>query len=841
MTVQEIKNGIWYIGAEEAGLRVFRRRAFSDGGLSFGAYLLDTGDGFALLGSVPERYAASLMDEAAALAGEAGLRRYILFGTDTDAACLRAASARFSGLTVLAGTAALFSLNALGIRPAQTVEIRADRILTLGQRTLAFHVLADRVQTASLYVLDRAAHTLFTADAFGSFGTYGAVRVSELADAAPWERGARQYFADTDGERRADVLRRAAELIQENSVDTVCPALGPVIDGEAITRLFALLPQPAGKNAAPVAAIIHTGSAALRPMANAVMDGLHEQGVAALDIDLSAISRDEALDRLSGADAYLFGTDDCDGNAAKAVWDIVTSLEHRGVSGKRAAVFYTQNAGKTVPDALRTYLAALGMKLDMPDFFVVGTPTEKDLKNAADYGFGIACCVLNIPNPRKPKLLKCLVCGEIFDASLGACPVCGVGIEQCAPVDEEEITYRNDSERRYFILGGSVAGVSAAEAIRLRDATGEITILSAEKHLPIHRPMLTKGIIDEVVKAPKTIYIHPAEWYAERSIDLRLGVTATAIRPDSKTVETADGTIYNYDKLILAVGAECFVPPFKGHELDGVLTLRHLADAEQFVAAMSSARRAVVIGGGVLGLEAAGELMKSAVPVTVLEAAPQIMGRQIDAVSAAFLRERMQKAGIDCHEGVSIAAIEGDEVGQVTGVALADGRFFPADIVVVSCGMKANTALAADAGIESARAVQVDMFMRTSAPDIYACGDCCEYEGVNFQLVPEATEQGRVAGAHAAGDQSVHYANGILGMHIDGVGAAMYAIGDTGKDAALRYQTVQSSDEVSKRRECLWFAQGTLRGAVVINADEKIQTLTRAVQEKAAHEDLFGS
>ena len=839
MIVNKLQTGLWYIGAPEENLRVFQNVSFADAGMMYGAYLMDAGDCCVLLGALPARYADALAVEAAELAGDKPVRYAVFFGTQDDIACAKAITERFPGISLIAGKATLFALDGLGELPKNTIEIRTDRTLVLGEKTLEFHIIADRVETPSLYVLDRASGTLFTADAFGSFGTFNAVRVSELDDTALWLRGVRQYFADIRGKKRKGAMEKALALVLDNGVRMICPACGPVIDNR-LNGLFAIYQEQEKEHEdKPTVAIIHTGSASVGLMAEHIANGISEHAVTILDLDLSAMSRDDVLAALPRADAYLFGTDDCDGNAAKAVWDIVTSLDKGNVSGKQAAVFYTQNAGDHVPDALRAYLSSLGIKLDMADWFVSGKVTSTDLKNAANYGFGIGCSVLGIPNPRQPKLVKCLVCGEIFDASLGTCPVCGVGLDQCQPVDEEEITYRNDTNRRYLIIGGCSAGVAAAEAIRQRDTTGIIDIISTENHLPINRPMITKGIIDEVVAAPETIYIHPAEWYTERKIELHLGCTATKINPDAKAVETADGTAWPYDRLILAVGAECAMPPFKGRKLEGVITVRHLADAAKMVDIMKSCKSAVVIGGGVLGLEAAGELMKSAIPVTVLEATPQIMWKQIDSGSAAQLKELMKSAHIDCYEGVSVEAIEGDEEGHVTGVCLGDGRFFPADMVIVSCGMKANTALAAEAGVKADRAIEVDMFMRTNVPDIYACGDCCAYDGINYQLVQEANAQGRVAGAHAVGDDSVYYANRILGMHVEGVGATMYAIGDAGKNTELRYKTVQTQDEVANRKETYWFANGVLQGAVVINADEKIRLLTQSIEHKARHAELF--
>lgn len=837
MNVDELQTGSWRISMRDENLRAFRNVSFTDSGMTYAAYLLDAGTEHVLIGSFPKRYMAELLNEAEELAGDKRITCAVFFGTADDGECARIFCARFPEARVIAGTALLFRLKELGASPEHTVEIRTDRTLKLGRRELSFRILADSVETPCLYVLDKAGGMLFTADAFGSFGSFSDTRVSELEDSARWLREARRYYADIRGHKRGKSMGRAVSLVRENNIHTICPSCGPVIDS-LTGELLAIYGEAAKADAGtPTVAIVHSGGASVSLMAAKIAEGIKEHPVTVREFDLSAKNRDDVLAALLQTDAFLFGTGDCDGNAAKSVWDIATSLRRSDVSGKRAAVFYTHSSGDRVPDALRAYLNALDMKLDMPDWYVSGNVAEKDLKNAVDYGFGIGCSVLGIPNPRKPRLVKCLVCGEIFDASLGACPVCGVGLDQCQPVDEEEIAYRRDTDFRYLIIGGCSAGIAAAEAIRQRDGTGTIDILSAEDHLPINRPMLTKGIIDQVAANPESIYIHPEEWYAQRDIRLHLGSAATGIDIAGKTVETADGMVYDYDKLILAAGAECFMPPFRGRELEGVITIRHLADAKKLVSMMKKSKSAVVIGGGVTGLEAAGELMKSAIPVTVLEATPQIMWKQLDAASSACLRRLMKKSHIDCYEGVSIEAIEGD--GHVTGVRLSDGRSFPADTVIVSCGMRARTGLAEGAGIKVNRAIEVDMFMQTSAKDVYACGDCCEYDGVNYQLVQEATAQGRVAGANAAGDSSVYYANRPLGMHVGGVGAQMYAIGDAGKSDSLKYKTVETHDEVSNRHEKYWFANGVLQGAVVINADDKIQLLTESVRHKARHADMF--
>ena len=434
-----------------------------------------------------------------------------------------------------------------------------------------------------------------------------------------------------------------------------------------------------------------------------------------------------------------------------------------------------------------------------------------------------------------PTLVLCLVCGEIFDASLGACPVCGVGLDQCVPVDADNTIFRRDTQTKYLILGGGVAAIAAAETIRLRGRTGSILIICAEKDLPLNRPMLTKnfGILED---NPDALFMHDRTWFEERNIQLRTGTEAVALCLGNREVSAAGGEVFHYDKLIYALGAECFVPPFPGHDKPGILTIRHFPDFLAVQERIQQARQAVVIGGGVLGLEAASELMRAGLSVTVLEAAPQIVGRQIDEASAAVLRRQMEKMGVACHENVSIAGIEGTE--QAEGVRLSDGRIFPADLIIVSCGNRGNISLAKAAGIEADRSILVNQRMETSARDIYACGDCAQLDGVNYQLWAEASAQGRVAGANAAGDIAF-YTNQLQGLALHGFGISLYAIGDPGKRQGIPYQIVETHDAVKNRHEKYWFFGGRLEGAVIINASEEVPDIRNAVITHRRYDEMF--
>ncbi|MCD7819583.1 MAG: FAD-dependent oxidoreductase [Lachnospiraceae bacterium] len=386
----------------------------------------------------------------------------------------------------------------------------------------------------------------------------------------------------------------------------------------------------------------------------------------------------------------------------------------------------------------------------------------------------------------------------------------------------------------YVILGSGTAGVCAAEEIRKRDRTGKIMLVSEENDLPIYRPMLTKNL-DIRDGMSEKIYIHSAKWYEEEKIDLRLGESVEAIDPKRHIVRTLKASI-SYDRLIIATGAECFIPPFDGSEKEGVITLRHLDDIKRLRERMKNAQKAVVIGGGVLGLEVANALLQRGIHVAVLEAAPQIIGRQADADSAKVLREKMTDLGVTCLEGVQIEEILGK--GRAEAVKLKTGEIFPADFVIVSCGNHANIEIARAAGVQTERAIVVNQFMETNLPDVYACGDCVQYDEINFQLWAEASEQGRIAGANAAGEKTA-YQPQLFGLNLKGFGTTLFAIGDPGRQNDRLYRIVEITDEVKDSRETYWFLEDFLQGAVLIGRPDKIKYVTKAVTEHERYKNCF--
>lgn len=833
MIVKQIKPGLWTICAVNENIRVFCGDAYTEHGMMYHSYLMETGEGFLLLGAPPARYVAQWMACVKEIVGNSGIRWLVLFGTPDDRSAANAVLGECPDAVMIGGENVLFQLKGFLDREPRLISIRGKRILKLGNQELVFRTLPGKTGTSNVYVL--SSDMMVTADAFGAYYACAGLLASTIEDEAEYLCGAAQYYSGIRGEERGQTVENAVSLVREHQVRMICPTVGPIVDAymEELLEIYGRKEHEEKKQ--PAIALLYTPGGYVEELMSCVAAGISDSGnIAAERIDLSTTNRELAIRKAAKADAVLFGTTDTEG-AAKPIWDIVTSLRHADCNGKIAAAVYSVQSRDYEPTSLRAYLTAMGLDLNTPDFIIQGKPDRQALENAYEYGYAVGCALQKIPNLRQPKYVKCLVCGEIFDASLGICPVCGVGLDQCVPVDEELVLFRKDTDNRYVILGGGIAALSAAEAIRSRDKTGTILMISAEPHLPINRPMLTKDL-KIVTTAPESLYVHEKRWYDEQSISLYLGCTVTELDPKKKTIKTADGETIPYDKLIYAMGAECFVPPIPGKGKQGVITIRHLSDIAKLEQLLPGAKNAVVIGGGVLGLEAASELMRAGIQVTILEAAPQILGRQVDEISSAFLRHAIVNMGTACYEGVNIAAIEG--VDGISGVRLTDDRLFPADFVVISCGNRANVQIAKNAGVAVERAIVVNSYMETSEPDIFACGDCAQFDGINYQLWQEASTQGKVAGANAAGDP-VAYTNQRMGMNFEGFGTTLFAIGDPGKQTDIQYRTVNIWDDVIGRRETYWFHGGSLQGAVLIRAPEKTAEISQKVASHARYEELF--
>jgi len=296
------------------------------------------------------------------------------------------------------------------------------------------------------------------------------------------------------------------------------------------------------------------------------------------------------------------------------------------------------------------------------------------------------------------------------------------------------------------IAGFGVAGATAAETARKQNPKAYITLFSKEKDLFYYRPRLPEVVGGDL--APEKALVHPAEWYDERRIELRLGESLAEINVKEKIIRGSVGSRQQYDKLLLAVGAESNRPPFPGDKLDGIHAVRSLNDAWSLALSAKGKRRAVLIGGGLLGLEMGYALTKQGLSVTVLERGGRVLPRQTTPASAELLRKKLADLGLHFELHSEADRFEGNR--KVETVVLKDGRDLPADIVLLSAGIKPNLSLATTLNLKADKAVVVDEYLETSQPDIYAAGDCVQFPGDAGGLWTTSRAQALVAGVNIA-------------------------------------------------------------------------------------------
>lgn len=378
---------------------------------------------------------------------------------------------------------------------------------------------------------------------------------------------------------------------------------------------------------------------------------------------------------------------------------------------------------------------------------------------------------------------------------------------------------------KIVMIGAGIAALEAAEAIRSRCPDAEIELFSREQELPYRRPALTRMISQTI--SDEQLFLHPATYYRARKIQLHLGTEAISINRQQKTILLNNGSNANYDKLLIAAGARCFIPPIQGTGLPQVITLREKTQLDVLHEYIKSGiKNIAVIGGGLLGLEIADNLSKLDTNVTVLEACPAILPRQLDAEGAAIMAKQISlNENVKTHYGVFISHIYGKE--KVEAIQTQSGQTIPCELVIICAGIKCNIENALNAGLEAGRAIIVNERMQTSDPDIYAAGDCTSFNNCTYGLWQPAKEQGAVAGANMAGDPQVFNHN-TYAARLSAFGTKLFSVGDIGQEDKP-YQKIYSKDDIKNTYKKLLFNNRVLVGGMLLGDVALASKLEKAV------------
>ncbi len=333
-----------------------------------------------------------------------------------------------------------------------------------------------------------------------------------------------------------------------------------------------------------------------------------------------------------------------------------------------------------------------------------------------------------------------------------------------------------------IIIGQGMAGTKLAEELSAR-ALGRysIVLIGDEPRRAYNRVLLSSLLAREVTA--EDIELKPRAWWARQGITNIFGKAVTGIDVRRRTVALQGGVALGYSKLVLATGSHAIKLPTPGMDLPGAITFRWMGDVERMLSDVPAGHPAVVIGGGLLGLEAAYGLAKAGVRVTLLHLADRLMERQLDDPAALMLRQAIEAKGCEILLGANTVRVRGTD--RVEAVELADGRVIPADMVVCAVGVRPNTDLAKAAGLECKRGILVDDRMGTSVPGVYAIGECAEHRGVAYGLVEPAYEQARTLARTLIGDAAATYEGSILATNLKVSGVSLFSAGDftgEGKD-----------------------------------------------------------
>jgi len=384
--------------------------------------------------------------------------------------------------------------------------------------------------------------------------------------------------------------------------------------------------------------------------------------------------------------------------------------------------------------------------------------------------------------------------------------------------------------RRLVVVGGGMAGMATVEAVLAHAPAGaaswDVTIVGAEPDAPYNRVLLSQLLTGQVGDAELALR-HP-QWFTDRGVRLRLGTAARLVDPATRTVELADGEVLGYDDLVLATGSQPFVPPVPGADLPGVHVFRTRADARAIMAATAGARRAVVIGGGLLGLEAARGLRERGVHTTVVHLVDRLMEQQLDAPAASLLQRALRDLRIGVRCNARTEALAGD--GRVERVVLADGEELPADLVVIAAGIRPDVDLARTAGLEVDRGILVDDELRTSVPGIRAVGECAEHRGSTYGLWAPLLEQARALGASLAGRPAA-FLGAEPATTLKVAGIELFCCGRV--TAAERDEEVLALDTRRGRyRRLLVDEEGRLAGAILLGDLRDARVLRELLQSR---------
>ncbi len=383
---------------------------------------------------------------------------------------------------------------------------------------------------------------------------------------------------------------------------------------------------------------------------------------------------------------------------------------------------------------------------------------------------------------------------------------------------------------KYVIIGNGVAGDSAAGIIKQKDPGGEVTIFTFENYPFYYRPRLIEYVAGKATL--EKITLHNYEWYKSQDINLRMSTRVSSVDAQKQTVIDENGTVTPYDRLLLAYGAKCFIPPIKGVDtLKNCFSLKNVKDADNIAACAKKSKKAIIIGGGILGIEVAHAIAQLGCEVIVIDQSAKVLSRQLDEGGSKLLEKMLNDKKINFLLNENTESMEQTEEG--IKISLRSGKTLLTDMAVISAGVRPTFELAGSAGIKTNMGIIADNHMQTSVKNIYTAGDVCEHNGRLYGLWMPSKEQGEAAGANMAGE-AFEYTGSMPSHKLKVAGIDLVSMGNiTGRDTSN--EIVKKDSGVYKKA---FIENGKIVGSIMVGDISGDAQITKAIKTGASFNDI---
>lgn len=833
----KLKNDLYWVGSLDHNLRVFDIIMYTPYGTTYNSYVLKAGDKTILFETVKAKHFDNYLERLKDLNIDLEKIDYIVVShTEPDHAGSVERILKLSpNAKVIASQNAVNYLKEIVNGDFDYILVEDNDEIKIENKTLKFYSVPLLHWPDTIYTYIKEDNTLITCDSFGSHYSCDGVVNTKIENKEHYMDALRYYYDCIMGPFKPYVLK-AIDKIRDLKLDIICPGHGPVLieNPREIVDIYEkwsskeIIVPKKDITICYVSAYGYT-----KEIAENIKKGITENSDYNVKMyDVINHTMDEILNSITYSQGVLFGTPTINGDALKPIWDILVNLNPIVHGTKVATAFGSYGwSGEGIPNVMER-LTQLRMKT-MDPLVVNFKPTEKDLYEAQNLGKRFVEKTIRAYTRKEgTKKWKCVICSEIFDGDEApdVCPVCGAKHDQFVEVIEENVIFRNDTKENFVIVGNGAAGFYAADAIRKRNKTCKITMLTNENELTYYRPALSDFINEDIKK--EDFYIVDEGWYKENNIDVVLEVNVDKVNEKAKEIKLDNDNIIKYDKLILANGSSNFIPPIKGYDLDGVYTLRNKKDLDNIKNNLQKSNKVVVIGGGLLGLEAAYEIKLANKDVTVVEAMPNLLSRQLDKEGSIKLENILKNKGLNLLVDKCVESIKGEN--KVTNVVFKDGSLLEADMVIFSIGVRSNIQIVKDTDIKTNRGILVDKYMNTSSKDIYACGDVAEIDSIVWAIWPAAMDMGKIAGANACGDK-LEFKIDNYPVGLDVFETKIFSIGNIkDNDGCI---SLNNKENYKK----LFFEDDLLVGAIFINDLSKNVKVMNLMSENATMNEVLKS